>query len=246
MDKIKKDKLLEIRSKQQKERVNNETARHQELVEAINGLTSLFGQKADADLELIDTVIQKLSAFEGFKQEIAAVKQAIKELPREVKVSNLSELINSRKEVDFSEVTKAINNLSELVKKQSVDNVAISNQKPEDFIPTRRVRQVQGRLIYDDDPLQVTVVGGGGGTIAAVQPELIENGKVKVTTEGAVTERYDLSNSDIIYTGTATVGTAESAASWTITKYDLTDESNSSGKVALNAIWSDRLTETYA
>lgn len=62
----------------------------------------------------------------------------------------------------------------------------------------------------------------------------------------ALSERYDYSSSTTIYTATAPIGTTDAQAAWTITKYDLADASDASGKVATNAVWDDRATETYA
>lgn len=68
-----------------------------------------------------------------------------------------------------------------------------------------------------------------------------------LTPQGTVvSERYDYSSSTTIYTATAPIGTTDAQAAWTITKYDLADASDASGKVATNAVWDDRATETYA
>lgn len=61
----------------------------------------------------------------------------------------------------------------------------------------------------------------------------------------AVTERYDLSSSTIIYTATAPVGTADASLGWTITKYDLSDTNNASGKVATDVSWENRAIGSY-
>lgn len=65
-------------------------------------------------------------------------------------------------------------------------------------------------------------------------------------TAELLTERYDLDNANIIYTATAPVGTADNATGWTITKYDLTDSNDSSGKIATDVSWEDRATGSYA
>ena len=67
----------------------------------------------------------------------------------------------------------------------------------------------------------------------------------KQTTTSGLSERYDYSNSSVIYTATAPVGTADASALWIITRYDLSDSSNASGKVATGVAWDDRLTESY-
>lgn len=61
----------------------------------------------------------------------------------------------------------------------------------------------------------------------------------------AIAERYDYSDSSTIYTATAPVGTLDADETWTIIKYDLTDSSDASGKVAIGVAWTDRATETY-
>lgn len=62
---------------------------------------------------------------------------------------------------------------------------------------------------------------------------------------GAIkTKRYDI-NGATIYSGKADVGTAEGDASWLITKFDFTDGPNSYGKIAVNAVWTDRATTSY-
>lgn len=61
-----------------------------------------------------------------------------------------------------------------------------------------------------------------------------------------LSERYDYSDATTIYTAEAPVGTTDAQALWTITKYDLTDSSDASGKVATSAVWDDRATEVYA
>lgn len=67
------------------------------------------------------------------------------------------------------------------------------------------------------------------------------------STNGAnLTERYDYDDATTIYTGSATVGTTEGSTGWTITKYDLTDTNNASGKIATDVSWTNRASGTYA
>jgi len=60
-----------------------------------------------------------------------------------------------------------------------------------------------------------------------------------------VTERYDIDSPPVYYTATAPVGTSESSLGWTITKYDLTDTNNASGKVATDVSWQSRATGSF-
>jgi len=74
----------------------------------------------------------------------------------------------------------------------------------------------------------------------------ITNEWERVSSNLSLTERYDYDNATTIYTATAPIGTAENATGWTITKYDLTDSNNSSGKIATDVSWEDRATGSYA
>lgn len=75
-------------------------------------------------------------------------------------------------------------------------------------------------------------------------PVEISNGSIPTYTK-SVTERYDYNDTTTIYTGSAPVGTSDSAAGWTIYKYDLTDSDNASGKVATNVSWTNRTAGTF-
>jgi hypothetical protein len=61
-----------------------------------------------------------------------------------------------------------------------------------------------------------------------------------------LTKRFDYSSSTIIYTATAPVGTAESSTGWTITKFDLTDTANASGKIATDVSWLNKSAGSYS
>ncbi len=67
-----------------------------------------------------------------------------------------------------------------------------------------------------------------------------------VGSEASKTERYDYDDSTTIYTATAAVGTSEASLGWTITKYDLTDSNNASGKIATNVSWTNRSSGSFA
>lgn len=58
------------------------------------------------------------------------------------------------------------------------------------------------------------------------------------------TARYDVEGT-IIYVGSAAPGSAESDAVWSVTKFDLTDMTAGSGKVASGITWADRTGATY-
>lgn len=65
------------------------------------------------------------------------------------------------------------------------------------------------------------------------------------TGEISYTYRYDY-DSNPFFIGYGNVGLSDSATGWTITKYDLTDPNDASGKIATDVSWDDRLTGTYS
>lgn len=190
MDKIKQAKLIELRNKKNINNKKADLARHTELIESINKLHSLFEDNGSTNT---DKLLNKLEEFSVFKSDVLSIKEAITNLNRDnVSINNFAELIESQSNIDFTQVINAINQLTEVVKANTVDSVTIKNRDTSEYIPVRRVRQVQNRLVFDDDPLQVTVVGGGGGsggltmlpfkdsTGKSVQVTVTEDGKLPV------------------------------------------------------------------
>jgi hypothetical protein len=72
----------------------------------------------------------------------------------------------------------------------------------------------------------------------------VSNGAIPVT-QATLTKRFDTSSSPILYTATAPVGTADASLGWTITKFDLTNPADSSGKIATDVSWTDRATGSF-
>lgn len=192
MDKIKQAKLLELRQKNNENKKQLDVQRHDDLLTAINSLRNALNFEQKDYTENIDVLIDKLDGLDSLEKEIAAVKQAIKEIPEinSLSINNLDELTKYQQEVDLSIVIKAIDALTVAVKSISITDVSISNRKASDFIPMRRVREVNGKLVFDDAPMQVSVVGGGGSSIGiasfkdvngnVVQVRLTADGKVPV------------------------------------------------------------------
>lgn len=67
----------------------------------------------------------------------------------------------------------------------------------------------------------------------------------RMFTDGTSAERYDVAGTTK-YVGSNKPGVAESDPSWLITKYDLSNASNMIVTVAVDAVWANRLTESYA
>lgn len=161
MDKIKQAKLIELRNKKNINNKKSDLARHTELIESINKLHSLFEDNGSTNT---DKLLNKLNEFSVFKSDITKIKESIANLKIDnVSIDNFSELIKLRGDIDFTQVINSINKLSKTISENTVDSVTIKNKDTSEYIPVRRVRQIQNRLVFDDDPLQVNVVGGGGG-----------------------------------------------------------------------------------
>ncbi len=86
--------------------------------------------------------------------------------------------------------------------------------------------------------------------LVAYNPNTNTMDRVQIGTDGGIkqadslsTGRYDL-QAPVYYVGSAPVGTAESAASWTVVKFDLSANPYSS-KTATNIAWSARTGATY-
>lgn len=166
MDATRKAKLLELRQKKNANRDKTENQRHTEFLQSVKSLHDLFVEKNAKDVEKTDQLLEKLGEFSSFKSEVAEVRRAIEALPKvdKVAISNISELIDGQKKLDLTEVTNSITKLSQSIEDAKNDAVNVTNRKVEDFIPVRRVRLNKlGKLEFDDEPMQVTVVGGGGG-----------------------------------------------------------------------------------
>lgn len=234
MDKAKKARLAELRKKKLEQKQLTEQQRHQDLVDAFNGLRDLFITQNKEAIRTTSQLLVKLDQLGSFKSELNAVKEAIKNIPvaNDVKISNLSELANLQKEVDLTEVKLAINELAESIAKQAIDAVSITNKKPEEYIPFRRVIEKNGKLVFDDSPAQVNVLGGGGGGKSFVQKELTRNGdSIAVVnpdgspiTGGGSGASYQVFNdkvtdSDLIYIGKSLPGSAEDSSAWQIKRY---------------------------
>jgi hypothetical protein len=121
-------------------------------------------------------------------------------------------------------------------------------------VPTTDLSTVEKKLDKSNELLEAIrtrPTGSTGGSTSfksadgkLAYAELDDMGRLPVTP-GAVTSRYDIQGTTI-YTGEAPIGSSDAAPVWTITKFDLADMANVSGKLKLNGIWNNRGTEEYA
>lgn len=210
-------------------------------------------------------------ALLGLGEKLDQLPKSFPEIPTEVSVNNFPE-IPEQKEIDLSPVIKAIEKIKMVAEapniqvdapdlspiKDGLSNV-VKQIKAIKFpeIPKTDLSKVEKKLDTSNkilkDLLEKPTGGGGGGSSwpavnseGITQPLSVDGSGALTISPAVLTERYDLDNSTIIYTATAPLGTAEDATGWTITKYDLTDSNNSSGKIATDVSWEDRATGSYA
>ena len=126
----------------------------------------------------------------------------------------------------------------------------IPEQLPTDLSTVEDLLKKSNELLKKIKEKPVGGGGGGGGMVPFKDPVTDMSVQVPLTSVGSlpilsaeITERYDIQGS-IIYEAYALPSTPESAASWTIKKYDLSSTPYSA-KIAINAIWDNRAMETY-
>ena len=236
------------------------------VVEAIAEL-GIITESNRIDLEPLKT------ALLGLGEKLDQLPKTFPEMPKSVEINNLSDIeFPEQKEIDFSDVIKAINNIKMVAEApevtvnndlkpiekgltnvvKSIDSIKFPEIPKTDLTKVEKKLDTSNKILKDI--LEKPVGGGGGGSswVATNDQDIplplkVDNtGALQVNSSGQLTERYDYDNATTIYTATAPIGTAENATGWTITKYDLTDSNNSSGKIATDVSWEDRATGSYA
>jgi hypothetical protein len=163
-----RDRLAKLR----KTKADAKAKQHQELIdshksvkEAIVELHKVINGKAAFNDEQIVEQLKLLAGNMTFKDEIAKLETAIVNKAKEpIELKNIEQLINA---ANPSSVVNAINSMA-------VKLEANSSQKADDFIPYRRVIKVGKRFVFDDDKMNVNVMGGGGGS-SSVQIPLVRD-----------------------------------------------------------------------
>lgn len=173
-----KAKLIELRQK----KVENKSKQHQDIldsnksiVEAIEQLHKAINDTAQFNKDVLVEQITELRQSNDLKESFSILDDSIKAIKLEQQVIDLESLIQAVNDVklDNSDVVAAIQSLATKIKNET-------SQRPEDYLPVRRVRRVGDRYVFDDDPLKVSVVGGGGSGGSSVQQSLVRdtaNGK---------------------------------------------------------------------
>jgi len=149
-------------AKLRKTKADAKAKQHQELIyshksvkEAIVELHEVINGKAAFNDEQIVEQLKLLANNMTFKDEIAKLETAIiNKAKQPIELKNIEQLIDA---ANPSTVVDAINSMA--VKLEANP----TSQKADDFIPYRRVIKVGKRFVFDDDKMNVNVMGGGGG-----------------------------------------------------------------------------------
>jgi len=202
--------------------------------------------KSHATFEQKDSV--KVTNLDEVKFDTSDLEKAIKDLKLDPKIDVKAPIVN----VDKPDLKPLQDVMLDLLK-------AVKGQKYPEFpeIPKTDLSTVEKKLDVSNKHLKEIAEkkfggggGGGGGMVPFKDPVTDMSVQVPLTSVGSlpilsaeITERYDIQGS-IIYEAYALPNTPESAASWTIKKYDLSSTPYSA-KIAINAIWDNRAMETY-
>ena len=166
-----RDRLAKLR----KTKADAKAKQHQELIdsyksvkEAIVELHEVINGKAEFNDEQIVEQLKLLAGNMTFKDEIAKLETAIVNKAKEpIELKNIEQLINA---ANPSTVVNAINSMA--VKLEANP----TSQKADDYLPYRRVIKVGSRFVFDDDKMNVNVMGGGsGGGGSSVQIPLVRD-----------------------------------------------------------------------
>jgi len=219
------------------------------VVKAINSLQDTISKQEPTDLSGITNVLEQVLAeakqipkshnvvdipkpidttkqLEALEKTVKAVETAIKaqKLHVEAPIVNVPETVVNVDAPDLKPIQESVTKSGKDVV-TAVKGIKIPELNTD---PVEKLLKKTNKLL-EELPELMPRGGGGGG---AVIPQVL-------------TERYDYNDSTTIYTATAALGTANSATGWTITKYDLTDTNDASGKVATDVSWDDRATGSF-
>jgi tetratricopeptide (TPR) repeat protein len=191
-------KLAELRKK----KADAKRAEHREMldsnesiVEAIKELDKSINGKVNFDAERLFNQLEEFKQVGSLSKSISSLEQSIKKLSdnKKADLAAIIEKVGGTRDVAIADAIAA---LKDSIQEKVVD------QNPSDFTPVRRVRMVAGKLVFDDEPLQVRVSGGSGGgfpnrvispddQIYVIDPRFqFEGGKLKTT--GDVTIEGDV------------------------------------------------------
>lgn len=172
------------------------------------------------DVNNLDDILEQLEKVKSLTSDIGKLKDSVDELsanisgfkPVEVQdhieVKGLDSLVQACKSIsrlqiktDTIDIKPVVSNLKTLIQKIDKIKVPAQGQKPEDFVPMRRVVKVDGvGLLYDDS---FYTGGGGGGSGGDFINQSNRPTQVKLGADGSVP--VDIQDGVINITGPVTI-----------------------------------------
>ncbi len=233
-------------------------------------LADIFNEKINDDGDLYTKISDRLEGLNDIsvlKPELESLRNAISgiKIPKQkdIKLDAVIKAIEKNqtsfpswfKKDAFDKLNKSIVSVRKQLEARTKQN------KPEDFIPVRRVRDLgNGVLIFDDvDPSGARGGGGGLGSFKdsdgnSVQVELTGTGSVPVAIVESATEPVyrtliDEVDADTTYIGYADPGATTDSEAWRIKRIEEsanpTDISWADGVSTFTKVWDDRATYDY-
>lgn len=154
-----RDKLVKLRLK----KAENNAKLHKELLDsnssikdAVIALHEAINSQEPINLDELTKQLAELKDLQTYSDDIKRFETALKESSNNEKLDDIIQAVGN---INNKDVVSAVN---DLIAKLEVKDIS---QSEEDYQPVRRVRKIGQRLVFDDDPLQVNVSGGGGSSI---------------------------------------------------------------------------------
>lgn len=155
--------------------------------------------KEGVEVNDLDVLIDRFGQIGELSKTVSDLKQVIKDFPafpKEVQIASINEFIDSIKSIKveaptvnipetkipdyepaIKRVAEALNNLNSTIKAQA-DAQSKASQRPQDYVPMRRVVYDGNKAVFDDSPN-----GGGGGAITIPT----KNGSIPVVNPDGTT-----------------------------------------------------------
>lgn len=223
--------------KDMKTELMSEEVREQALNQALKGIIEkleVAAEKFDPAVEAQNQAIihNMINQFKLMQTGIESIESALKavnfnpEYKPDIKIKN--DLTGLEKQLD-----KVINAI-----KANANEIDLSKVEKELI----KVNQTLDKILKKTGSTNIV---GGGGSYNGPQTTHNDQFVIPVIDVTHNTTKYDYSSNTVIYVGEAPLGTAVNATGWTITKYDLTDNSDASGKVATDVSWNNKASGDY-
>ena len=183
-----------------------------------------------------DKQIDYSKQFKAMSDAVRAVESAVKaqELKVDAPIVNVPETVLNVDAPDFTTLEKG----NKAIEK-AIQGIVIPEYIPTDIAPLVKEQKKTNKIL-----MELPMGGGGSGGSSSIAPFLVND--ALPVSQKVITERYDYDDATTIYTASAVVGTADASTGWTVTRYDLTDTNNASGKIATDVSWTNRASGTYA